>query len=174
MSLTDKYTDIATALRKQYGTTDKYRLADMPTLIDRLEVHNFLDSELFLNSETDNNAITGKPVTGINVDTWNKYLVGKSVTASFDIEVTNYDSAKDSRHRVGFEFQTTHEDGSTHYTGAWLYPPSANYVGHVAQTYKLVDSPIKSIDYNDMYDQLNSDAVVKMTNLKLVINPLGG
>lgn len=118
MTVSETYTAIGDAIRRQYGTTDKYKLADMPTLIDRLEVHNFLDSELFLNSETDNNAITGKPVTGINVDTWNKYVVGKSVTASFDIEVTNYDSTKYSRHRVGFEFQTTHEDGSIHYTGA--------------------------------------------------------
>ena len=38
MPVTDKYTDIANALRKQYGTDDKYHLADMPTLIDNLDM----------------------------------------------------------------------------------------------------------------------------------------
>ena len=42
MTVSETYTAIGDAIRRQYGTTDKYSLGDMPKMIDYLEVRTSL------------------------------------------------------------------------------------------------------------------------------------
>ena len=42
MTVSETYTAIGDAIRRQYGTTDKYSLLDMPNMIDGLEFTTFL------------------------------------------------------------------------------------------------------------------------------------
>ena len=43
MTVSETYTAIGDAIRRQYGTTDKYSLLDMPKMIDNLSIHNLID-----------------------------------------------------------------------------------------------------------------------------------
>ncbi len=99
MNLTDKYVDIANAIRKQYGTTDKYYLADMPTLIDNLEIKNYFTEGQSYDSTVD--TAGWKPIEGADIATWNS-LSGKIVTISFDIEWSGIDVSTGTR--AGIEY----------------------------------------------------------------------
>lgn len=171
MSLTDKYTDIATALRKQYGTNDKYHLADMPTLIDNLSIHNLLDGGQFYDSSID--TVNEKKLNGLNLSDWEK-LTGMTVILSFDVIWSGYDLSKESSHRTGFEYGIRFKNSSELWAGAWLYPNTESGKEHISCSVTLANDEITDIEEGSYYNQLNGEAVVKATNIKIVVDPLGG
>ena len=173
MSFNEKMTAISDAFRKQYGTTDKYGLDDMPALIDGLEVTNLLDPGQAFDSDTDWGADGDKQLTGITVDKLNTVL-GRNLTFSCDVEWTGFKALSGSNNRIGFEYAPHFENGKAMWCGAWCYPTTENGKQHVSETFALDDSKVTSCEEGFAYDQINQDAHVKITNIKVVVNPVGG
>lgn len=167
-----KLTNLGNVLRDQYGTTDKYSLSDMAKMISGLEIHNFLDDGQKLVS-TSGKPLYAVPLTGLTTEIWNKYLVSQNVTLSCDIKWSGF--KKDAKQgRLGFEICTQVQDNSYHYNGVWHWLNSDSGEEHISTTWRLNDQSIISIDSAYIYNQINADATVEITNLKIVINPLGG
>lgn len=165
MSVKDRYTAIADALRNQYGTTDKYKLADMPKMINGLEIHNFLDADESLNWPGDG---VNKPIKSLSVDTWNKSFLGKTITISFDATWSGFKTG-----RIGIEYAYQDKNGSQHYYGSWFVPASEEGSKHCATTLLIDTIGTTSFEEQHMYNQCDA-AVVKITNPKIVVNPMGG
>lgn len=171
MSLIEKTTALADGFRSLYGTTDKYSLADMKTALSGLQIHNFFDKGQSLDTTKGDNT---KGLQGLTVDGWNQYLRGKTVTFSCDIEWSGYVESTLVGNRIGFEIQTTDTDDGNHWNGPWYYPHSKVGSTHLSLTQYLSDKTIKSVDSCVAYNQINSTATVKITNIKMVINPVEG
>ena len=171
MTATDIFTNLGNALRDQYGTTDKYSLSDMVKMINGLEIHNFLAGNSF--EATFQNGWISKDLTGPDVDTWNKYIAGKTVTFSCDAEWTGYIPGANGD-RFFFEFMTTTTDDQQHWNGLYFTPTTANSKQHLTSTTQIANTPIKSIDSILFWDELNQGSHLKVTNIKMTVNPLGG
>lgn len=171
MSLTENYSRIGDAIRRQYGTTDKYSLLDMPKMIDCLELRNFLAGNSF--EATFQNGWISKDLTGPDVDTWNKYIAGKTVTFSCDAEWTGYIPGANGD-RFFFEFMTTTTDDQPHWNGLYFTPTIKEGKQHITSTIKVSDLPVKSINSIKFWDELNEGSHLKVTNIKMTINPVGG
>lgn len=170
MTLQDKFTALADGFRSLYGTTDKYSLDDMKTALSGLQIHNFLNEGQSLDTT---NGDETKNLQGLTVDIWNQHLCGKTVTFSCDIEWSGYVKNENIVNRIGFEIQTTDIDNGSYWNGPWYYPQSEAGSTHLLTTEYLSEKAIKSIDYCAAYSQINSTATVKITNFKLVVNPMG-
>lgn len=173
-TINEALTPLGDGFRNLYRTSDKYSVADMAKLLSGLEIHNFLDDGQSYDGKPDINGYYQKGLTGIDINKWNKFLLGKSVIFSFDAEWSGFNENINSRKRFGFELQTTAEDGTVHYNGLWIYPTASSGKQYSATKLVIYDKPIKSIDYGSMYNQINADATVKITNVKMYIDPLGG
>lgn len=171
MTVSETYTAIGDAIRRQYGTTDKYSLGDMPKMIDYLEVRNFLAGNSF--EATFQKDWICKDLTGPDIDTWNKYIAGKTVTVSCDAEWTGYKSGARGD-RFFFESKTTTTDGQLHWTGLYFTPTIKEGKKHITGTVKVSDLPVKSINSIKFWDELNEGSHLKVTNIKMTINPVGG
>lgn len=169
MNLTDKYVDIANAIRKQYGTTDKYYLADMPTLIDNLEIKNYFTEGQSYDSTVD--TAGWKPIKGADIATWNS-LSGKTVNISFDIEWSGIDVSTGTR--AGIEYGIAYKNNPPLWTPTFIYFSKASGTAHVAQNFTLPQDEVTGYDEGDFYAPNTAGAKVKITNAKLVVNPLGG
>lgn len=172
MTVSETYTAIGDAIRRQYGTTDKYSLGDMPKMIDYLEVRNFLAGNSF--EATFKNGWINKDLTGPDIDTWNKYIAGKTVTFSCDAEWTDYEPGIAAGDRFFFEFMTTTTDDQPHWNGLYFTPTIKEGKQHITSTIKVSDLPVKSINSIKFWDELNEGSHLKITNIKMTINPVGG
>ena len=172
MTVSKTYTAIGDAIRRQYGTTDKYKLGDMPKMIDYLEVRNFLAGNSF--EATFQKEWINKNLTGPDVDTWNKYIAGKTVTFSCDAEWTDYEPGIAVGDRFFFEFMTTTTDDQPHWNGLYFTPTIKEGKQHITSTIKVSDLPVKSINSIKFWDELNEGSHLKVTNIKMTINPVGG
>ena len=172
MTATDRLTNLGNALRDQYGTTDKYSLSDMAKMINGLEIHNFLDDSQKLVS-TSGKYSDSVPLTGLTSEIWNKYLVSQNVTLSCDIKWSGF-KKDDKQGRLGFEICTQVQDNSYHYNGVWYWVTSDSGEEHISTTWRINDQSIISISSASIYNHINADAKVEITNPKFVINPLGG
>ena len=170
MSLNEKLTELADGFRSLYGTTDKYSLADMKTALSGLQIHNFLNEGQSLDTTKGENT---EGLQGLTVDDWNQHLCGKTVTFSCDIEWSGYVKNENIGNRIGFEIQTTDIDNDSHWNGPWYYPQSEAGSTHLLATQYLSEKAIKAINYCCAYNQINSTATVKITNFKIVVNPMG-
>ena len=171
MTVSETYTAIGDAIRRQYGTTDKYSLLDMPKMIDCLELRNFLAGNSF--EATFQKGWISKDLTGPDVDTWNKYIAGKTVTFSCDAEWTGYIPGANGD-RFFFEFMTTTTDDQPHWNGLYFTPTIKEGKQHITSTIKVSDLPVKSINSIKFWDELNEGSHLKVTNIKMTINPVGG
>lgn len=171
MSAIDKIISLADGFRSLYGTTDKYSLADMKTALSGLQIHNFFDEGQSLDTTKGENT---KNLQGLTVDDWNECLRGKMVTFSCNIEWSGYIESASIGNQIGFEIQTTDIDNGNHWNGPRCYPHSKVGSTRLSLTQHLSDKTIKSIDYCSVYNQINSTATVKVTNFKMVVNPMGG
>lgn len=171
MTVSETYTAIGDAIRRQYGTTDKYSLGDMPKMIDYLELRNFLAGNSF--EATFQKGWISKDLTGPDVDTWNKYIAGKTVTFSCDAEWTGYIPGAYGD-RFFFEFMTTTTDDQPHWNGLYFTPTIKEGKQHITSTIKVSDLPVKSINSIKFWDELNEGSHLKVTNIKMTINPVGG
>lgn len=172
MTVSETYSAIGDAIRRQYGTTDKYSLGDMPKMIDCLELRNFLAGNSF--EATFQNGWISKDLTGPDVDTWNKYIAGKTVTFSCDAEWTDYEPGIAAGDRFFFEFMTTTTDDQPHWNGLYFTPTIKEGKQHITSTIKVSDLPVKSINSIKFWDELNEGSHLKVTNIKMTINPVGG
>lgn len=171
MTVSKTYTALGDAIRKQYGTNDKYSLTDMPKMIDYLEVRNLLDEGQFYDSSID--TVNEKKLNGLNLSDWEK-LTGMTVILSFDVIWSGYDLSKEISHRTGFEYGIKFKNSSELWAGAWLYPNTESGKEHISCPITLSNDEITDIEEGSYYNQLNGEAVVKATNFKVVVNPLGG
>ena len=171
MTVSETYTAIGDAIRRQYGTTDKYSLLDMPKMIDCLELRNFLAGNSF--EATFQKGWISKDLTGPDVDTWNKYIAGKTVTFSCDAEWTGCIPGANGD-RFFFEFMTTTTDDQPHWNGLYFTPTIKEGKQHITSTIKVSDLPVKSINSIKFWDELNEGSHLKVTNIKMTINPVGG
>lgn len=169
MTLQDKFTALADGFRSLYGTTDKYSLDDMKTALSGLQIHNFLNEGQSLDTTKGENT---KDLQGLTADNWNQYLCGKNVTFSCDIEWSGYVKDENISNRIGFEIKTTDTDNGSHWNGPWYYPQSEAGSTHLSLTQYISEKAIKSIEYCSAYNQINSTATVKVTNFKIVVNPM--
>ena len=117
MNVSEKLTTLASALRAQYGSDDKYTLDDMVKGISGLEVQNLLDSGQSYDTSVDKQ-LPFKAVTGLDIDGWNK-LIGKTITISYDLEWANYQTDTKSSNRVGMEWGLKHENQAEAWARAW-------------------------------------------------------
>lgn len=171
MSVNDKLASIADGFRNLYGTTYKYSLDDMAIALTGLEANNLLDPGQTFDSNTDWGAYGNKALTGITVDKLNSVL-GRSLTFSCDVEWTGY-KAPSGSNRIGFEYGLHLENGDTMWCGPFCYPTAENGKQHVSVTFTL-DNKVTSFEEGEVYDQINREAHVKVTNIKAVVNPVGG
>lgn len=171
MTVSETYTAIGDAIRRQYGTTDKYSLGDMPKMIDSLHVTNLLDEGQFYDSSID--TVNEKKLNGLNLSDWEK-LTGMTVILSFDVIWSGYDLSKENSHRTGFEYGIKFKNSSELWAGAWLYPNTESGKEHISCSVTLTNDEITDIEEGSYYNQLNGEAVVKATNIKIVVNPMGG
>ena len=171
MTVSETYTAIGDAIRRQYGTTDKYSLGDMPKMIDSLQIDNLLDEGQFYDSSID--TVNEKKLNGLNLPDWEK-LTGMTVILSFDVIWSGYDLSKESSHRTGFEYGIKFKNSSELWAGAWLYPNTESGKEHISCPVTLPNDEITDIEEGKYYNQLNGEAVVKATNIKIVVDPLGG
>lgn len=170
MTVSEIYTAIGDAIRRQYGTTDKYSLGDMPKMIDSLHVTNLLDEGQFYDSSNDADY---KILKGLNLSDWQK-LSGKRLTISFDITWSGYKPVQSLVNRTGIEYGINFKNSPELWFAAWLYPKSSSGNKHMCFSYTLPNDEVTNIEEGSYFNQINSDAVVKATNFKAVVNPLGG
>lgn len=169
MSVVDKYVDIANAIRDQYGTTDKYHLSDIPAMIDGLAIHNLFPANVTYDSAVDES--WGKTIQ-FSLDDWNE-CVGKNITISFDAEWQGWNDTG-SRNMLGYEVGLKAADNAEKWIGIWCSPDAINGKQHVSSTVLVPNEKITGVDEGAFFNQINSNAKVKATNFKLVINPMGG
>ena len=170
-TINEALTPLGDGFRNLYGTTDKYSVADMTKLLSGVELHNFLAGNSF--EATFDTQWISRSLTGPSVEDWNKYIAGKVVTFSCDAEWTGYKSGA-SGDRFFFEFTTTDVNNQQHWNGLYFTPTIANGKQHLTSTSIIADTPIKSIDSIIFWDELNLGSHLKVTNIKMTVNPLGG
>ena len=170
-TINEALTPLGNGFRNLYGINDRLSTKDMTKLLSSLKIHNLIDNEQFYDSKVDDkNNNRSKNVEGINtVQEWNEQLKGKTVTMSFDVEWSGFVFKNTVANRVGFEFNVDRD-----YYGTWCCPKKESGKAHICNNFLIKDVNIDKIWYRSMYNQLNHEATVKMTNLKIVVNPLGG
>lgn len=169
MTLSSTYGALGDALRRQYGTTDKYSLHDMAKLIDGLDIHNYLtEGQSFI---TENGDHDYKDLKGLdtNVNTWQP-LAGKTIAISFDVTWSGFTSSSSMQSRTGIEYGIKFKNNPELWAGTWLYPSNPSGSQHVYGFYHLPDDKITSIEEGCYFNQMNG--TVKATNFKIVVIPL--
>lgn len=171
MTVSETYTAIGDAIRRQYGTTDKYSLLDMPKMIDNLSIHNLIDEGQYF--DTTKGDSDHKNIQGIDLAGWNK-LIGKNVTLSYDFEWSNYKFDSNINNRVTMEWGLYSDANTATWVSAEFHPQTSSGKKRISATIHIPNKKIVFVDEGAFFDQLNIGAVVKATNLKVVTNPLGG
>lgn len=166
MSVVDKLTAIASALRSQYDTKGLLSLDQMAQGIDNLEVKNLINPDQVSGEVSPQQIIQ---LQKLNLEWANQNLRGKNIILSFDLEVTDYSA--DSSRRAGFEYSFMHKNGSVEYAGAWIdggILKNGKY--HVTKQWYIDSSEITEIGEGCLYFQLNAKG--KASNFKMFVNPM--
>lgn len=169
-TLNEVLTPLGDGFRNLYGTNDKYSIKDMTTLLSGVDLHNFLPDNSF--EATFEDKWISQTLNSPSVEEWNKCLAGKVVTISCDAEWTGYKSGAVGD-RFFFESATIDTKGKNHWVGLYYAPTTSNGKQHLTTTTTLPDTSIKSIS-TTFWDELNSGSYLKVTNIKMTVNPLGG
>lgn len=167
MTVSGKLTEIASKIRHLYDSQSKYSLDDISTALDGLTIRNFIVSQSLDLTKT--NGWNNINFDGLTVDIWNKYLVGKSITISFDAEWDNFVKVDKGLNRFFFEVQTVTTDGQRHWNGAYYNPDASSGKETISSTVKLSDLAISKLETCVFWDELNPGAHLKATNFKLAI-----
>ena len=168
MTIKDTFTSMADHLRSEYGVDGLLTTDQIKAGIGGLHVQNLLDEGQSYNKNVD---ARPKPVSGLTVEKWNKELLGKTITISCDVEFSGFAHDNKQQNRFGFEIVVSSKDGIYNNYGVWSWPSSVSGKQHLVHTYTIDKKEIISVNAN-LYDQINS-AALKITNLKMVINPMG-
>lgn len=173
MSVSEKITGLADGFRGLYGMTDKLSFDDMRVALSGLQIHNFFDEGQSFEATFDKNWIS-QPVSGLTLDLWNKLLVDKTIIISCDAEWSGYVPGAAEGDRFFIEAHTTDANGQQHWYGLYYTPKTATGKQHLTTALKLSSIPMKTINDVVIYDELNSGSYLKLTNIKMVIDPIGG
>lgn len=171
MMATDKLTNLGNVLRDKYGTTDKYSLSDMAKMIKGLEIHNLIDDGQYFDTTKGDSEY--KILNGLDIATCQKY-VGKTILISFDINWSGYQNISSNNNRTGIEYGIKFKNSPELWSSAWLYPDSSSGTKHVCAFYKLPNDEVTEIEEGCYFNQVNNDAMIKATNIKIIVDPLGG
>lgn len=169
MSLIEKATALADGFRSLYGNEDKYSFDDMKAALSGLNIKNCFDEDQSYDSATDTG--TPKELTGLTLASWNNYLCGKNVIISCDINWSGL-KVSDSQGKVGVEFQTLTTDGKRHWNNCWFFPKTESGTTHAVSEQTLSSVPVKQIVSCYIYNLVDA-ASVKISNIKMVVNPMG-
>ena len=171
MNVSEKLTTLASALRTQYGTDDKYTIDDMVKGISGLKVQNLVDPGQSYDTSVDKQS--WKLVNGLDIDGWNK-LIGKAITISFDLEWSNYKPDTKVKNRIGMEWELKHESHEETWANAWYCPQTSDGKEHVVNTITILNDKIVGIGSKGFFNQVNPECTFKATNFKIVVNPMDG
>lgn len=169
-TINEALTPLGDGFRSLYGINGRLSTKDMTKLLSGVELRNFLAGNSF--EATYDTQWISRSLIGPSVEDWNKYIAGKVVTFSCDAEWTGYKSGAPGD-RFFFEFTTTDVNNQQHWNGLYFTPTTANSKQHLTSTAKIADLPIKSIGAV-FWDELNPGSHLKVTNIKMTVNPLGG
>ena len=168
-TINEALTPLADGFRNLYGTTDKYSIVEMDKLLSGLQIHNLLDDgQYFDTTKGDSNY---KVLNGLDLATWQKY-VGRTLLISFDVNWSGYKNDSSINNRTGIEYGIKFKNSPELWFSAWLYPDSPSGSKHIYTFYTLLNDEVTEIEEGNYFNQLNGEAVVKATNLKIVVNPL--
>lgn len=170
-TINEALTPLGDGFRNLYGINDRLSAKDMTKLLSGVELHNFLAGNSF--EATFKDKWISQNLVGPSIDDWNKYIAGKVVTFSCDAEWTGYKSGAPGD-RFFFEFTTTDVNNQQHWNGLYFTPTTANGKQHLVSTSVIANTSIKSIDNVVFWDELNQGSHLKVTNIKMTVNPLGG
>ena len=170
-TINEALSPLGNGFRNLYGINDRLSAKDMTKLLSGVELHNFLAGNSF--EATYDTQWISRSLIGPSVEDWNKYIAGKVVTFSCDAEWTGYKSGEPGD-RFFFEFTTTDVNNQQHWNGLYFTPTIANSKQHLTSTTQIANTPIKSIDSILFWDELNQGSHLKVTNIKMTVNPLGG
>lgn len=168
MTVSETYTAIGDAIRRQYGTTDKYSLLDMPKMIDSLQVTNILNEGQFYDTSKDkgNKTITGLGLAKINS------LAGKTIVVSFDVEWDGFEYT-DGYNRSGIEWDIIYKNHPQLWMGVWLMPEKmTSGKKHVSATFTLPNDEATGVFEGSYFNQVKVKSL-KATNIKATVDPLG-
>lgn len=170
-TINEALTPLADGFRNLYGISDKLSVKDMAKLLSGLQIHNLLDDgQYFDTTKGDSNY---KILNGLDLATWQKY-VGKTLLISFDINWSGYQNTSSENNRTGIEYGIQFKNSPELWFSAWLYPDSSSGTKHVCAFYKLPNDEVTEIEEGSYFNQVNNDAMIKATNIKIVVDPLGG
>lgn len=164
MTINSELSNLASGFRKLYGNYDRYSIDDMTRAISGLSIKNYLDPG------QSSSVLNYKNLTGITEAIWNQNFLGKTITISFDVTWSNYKGG-----RLGIEYAYIDKDNQPHYYGSWYTPITPSGSIHVFTDLAIDSSGINTNGFTEkgMYIQANDDIVAKITNPKIVINPVG-
>ena len=170
-TINEALTSLGDGFRNLYGISDKLSVKDMAKLLSGLQINNLLDDgQCFDTTKGDNEY---KFLNGLDIATFQKY-VGKTILISFDINWSGYKKSSTESNRTGIEYGIKFKNSPELWSGAWLYPDSSSGTKHVCAFYKLPNDEVTGIEEGFYFNEVNNDAMVKATNFKIVVNPLGG
>lgn len=170
MNVSEKLTTLASALRTQYGTDDKYTLDDMVKGIGGLKVQNLVDPGQSYDTSVDKQ--DWKLVTGLDIDGWNK-LSGKTITVSFDLEWANYKPVAGGNNRIGMEWGLKYDSQKELWANCWYLPQASDGKDHATNTFTIPDDIAVVVEGGSFYNQVNPECTFMATNFKIVVNPMG-
>lgn len=170
-TINEALTPLGDGFRNLYGISDKLSAKDMAKLLSGLQIHNLLDDgQYFDTTKGDSNY---KILNGLDLATWQKY-VGKTLLISFDVNWSGYKNDSSKNNRTGIEYGIKFKNSPEVWFGAWLYPDSPSGSKHIYTFYNLPNDEVTEIEEGSYFNQVNDEAVIKATNFKVVVNPLGG
>lgn len=167
MTIKDTFTPMADHLRSEYGVDGLLTTEQIKAGIGGLHVQNLLDEGQSYDSSVD--TAGWKSLIGLN----NKLalLPGKTITISFDVTWSGYDPGKQ---RFGIEYGLKFKNDPEVWAGAFYWPASTSGSAHVAKSFSLHQDTITGYDEGNLYVPNITGYITKITNPKIVINPMGG
>lgn len=167
MSVSDITKPLADHLRAEYGVSDLLTAKQIKAGVGGLHADNLLDEGQFYDSTVDQQR--WKMLTGFQ----DKFasILGKTITLSFDVTWSGYDPSKGER--LGMEYGLKFKSTPEIWVGLFMYPKTSSGSQHTTVDYYIPQDTITGYDEGELY-ALADPAMTKITNPKIVINPMGG
>lgn len=166
MTVKDTFTSMADHLRSEYGTNGLLTANQIKDGLNGLHVTNLIDDGQSYDSTVDK--VAWKPITGFQK--YANLIPGKYISVSCDIEWSGYDPSNGER--IGIEYGIKFNNHSEFWLGVFYYPKTSNGSKHIVSGGLLPQDTITGYDEGNFYSI--SSGVCKITNAKIVINPMGG
>lgn len=186
MTVKDTFNSLGDGFRNAYGITDQLTFNQMVEGLNGLNpiyVERDKEGWIYPGSEFDSALLHSgqwspnfnKMTDAERVSYWNSIFQDKSlyITVSCDVEWEGFTYDQSTWNRVGFEFEIDYASESPNYYGTWLTPTTESGKQHISDTYLVSSKPTTRIGYASYYIE-GKFSKIKLTNLKVAINPMGG